>query len=139
MNALRVRERARDFASLLDADDFEGVRALISASCVYYSGRGVHIGPEAIVLSYRDASRLTRTKFEDVRYESEILDAHDRSALIEFRDFLRAGDKCHVYSCHQRVHFGGDGRIARIEHIDLPGERRRVEAFCERAGIDLNR
>ncbi len=139
MNAPRVRAQARRFASLLDADDFEGVRALISAGCVYQSGRGVHSGPEAIVLSYRDASRLARSKFDDVHYESEVVEADDRSALIEFRDILSVRDQRHVYSCRQRVSFGPDERVTRIEQIELPGERQRVEAFCAGVGLKLDR
>jgi len=139
VNALRARAQARRFASLLDADDFDGARALISAGCVYDSGRGVHNGPEAIVHSYRAASRLARSRFDDVCYESETVDADDGSAIIEFRDVLSVGDQRHVYSCRQRLSFGSDERITRIEQVDLPGERRRVEAFCARVGVKLDR
>jgi hypothetical protein len=125
---------ARRFAERLDADDFEGVRSMISERCTYDSGRGVLVGPGAIVRSYLDASRHARSKFDQVRYESEVVEADDHTALIEFRDSLSARGERHVHTCRQRVRFAADETIVRIDQVDLPGERRRLEAFCARVG-----
>jgi hypothetical protein len=132
-----ARSLATRFAARLDADDFAGLEPMLAAGCAYETGRGTLTGPQAILGSYREASERARRLFDAVRYDSEVIEAGDGFAVIQFRDHLEVRGRTHVYRCRQRVTFGGDGTVTRIEHGELPGEREQLTAFCRDAGVEL--
>jgi hypothetical protein len=129
MTAFESRQRARRFASLLDGDDLARLAPLLAATCTYDTGQELLVGPEAIIASYRGASDRAREQFDDMRFESELIAADDHSAVVLFRDLITLRGRTHVHVCHQRVEFAPDGKVVRIEHRELPGERERLEAF----------
>jgi hypothetical protein len=137
MTAFESRTLARRFAQLLDADDLERLGPMLAAGCVYDTGREVLEGPAAVLASYRDASTRARGRFDRLRFDSELVAADDHSAVVLFRDHLTLRGHTHVHICHQRVTFGADGLVTRIEHHELPGERERLEAFLARGGPPL--
>ena len=47
---------------------------------------------------------------------------------------IRKGDVWHEHRCEQIVEFE-DGKIVRIEHLDLPGEAESLHAFYQKAGL----
>jgi len=134
MSAFESRALARRFAALLDTDDFASLAPMLAAACVYDTGRGALVGPEAIVASYRGASDRARASLDAMRFESELIAADERSAVVLFRDHITLRGRTHVHTCHQRVEFAPDGTVTCIEHRELPGERERLEAFLARGG-----
>jgi hypothetical protein len=137
VNELDVRALAARIAALLDADDFVGLEPMLAPGCAYETGRGALTGPQAILASYREASERARRLFGTVRYDSEVVEAGEGFAVIQFRDHLGLHGQRHVHRCEQRVTFGSDGAVLRIEHRELPGERGRLAAFCQSVGVEL--
>ncbi len=133
MNASRpadVRQMVDRLAHLLDADDFSAARALLADDCVYETGSETLRGPDEILASYAGASARARRTFDEVRYESEVESVAGATACVTFTDYLlKAGHRWHRYRCRQELTVGADGRIVRIVHRELPGERQALQAF----------
>ncbi len=125
------------WAAALDADDFATARALLAPDARYDIDDQTLRGADAILASYDDATRAAHRAFDEVRYRSEIAHTAPGAATIRFFDELRVGDAWHTHACEQDVTVDADGRVARIAHRDLPGERDRLREFLERTGVDL--
>lgn len=129
-------ETARAFARALDADDYTAARALLAPDCAYHTGREVLHGPEAILASYREASRWARASFDRVGYQSAVEEAGDRAVTVRFVDLLERRGLSHRHECVQQLCFGPDGRIARIVHRDLPGQAEALREYLRCCGIE---
>jgi hypothetical protein len=130
-------ERAAVFARALDADDFDGAESMLAPGCVYVF-RGARIeGAAAVMAPYRENGARALRLFDEVRYESSVVSAEGDEATLGFVDHLRKGEGRLVHRCHQRLRFDEAGKISHIEHVDLPGEREALKAFCEAFGIRL--
>jgi ketosteroid isomerase-like protein len=127
----------RRLAAALDADDFTTARGLLAPDCVYVGREETWNSAEAIVASYADASAWAHRTFDEVRYESETGPAEDDAVTVTFTDYLlKAGGRWHRYRCRQTFTVGAAGRIVRIVHHDLPGEREALEAYFRENGIE---
>jgi hypothetical protein len=124
-------------ARALDADDFAAVRAHLDEDCVYETGRETLRGPEAIVASYAAASTWAHRTFDEVRYESELEPVSGATVPVRFTDYLmKAGGRWHRHRCRQAFTVGPAGRVARIVHHDLPGEREALDAYFAEVGVE---
>lgn len=124
-------------AAALDADDFATALALLHDQCVYVGATETLVGAEGIIASYADASAWAHRAFDEVRYQSEIGPAERGLVPVTFTDYLlKAGGRWHRYRCRQQFAVGADGRIGRIVHHDLPGEREALEAYFRENGIE---
>jgi SnoaL-like protein len=124
-------------AKALDADDFHAARRLLDDACAYDGRTGTLTGPDAIIQSYADASAWGRRMFDEIRYESEVGAAAGATVPVTFVDYLlKAGGRWHRYSCRQEFTVGPGGRIVRITHHELPGEREGLEAYFRECGIE---
>jgi hypothetical protein len=132
-----VLNRARQFASALDAERYEAVRALLAPTCRYQARTHTLTGPDSIVESYRTNGQSARRLFDDVQYGSEVRPAGGASVRVVFADQLRKGGQTHVYRSQQTLRFDAQGLIAEITHEELPLERERLLAFCARCGVSL--
>ena len=127
----------RRLAAALDADDFTTARALLQDQCVYAGASETLLGAEAIIASYADASAWAHRAFDELRYESEAGPAEGAVVQVTFTDYLlKAGGRWHRYRCRQAFTVGADGRVARIVHHDLPGERVALDAYFRENGIE---
>ena len=127
----------RRLAAALDADDFSAARGLLHDECVYVGANQTLRGAEAIIGSYADASAWAHRTFDELRYESETGPAERATVPVTFTDYmLKAGGRWHRYRCRQDFTVGHGGRIARIVHHDLPGEREALERYFEESGIE---
>jgi hypothetical protein len=130
------RQIVECLARALDADDFPAVRALLAEDCVYELRGETLTGAADIVTAYADASSRARRDFDDVRYESEVLEVEGENATVQFTDYLGvAGGHWHRHRCRQRFTVGPGARIVRIVHVDLPGEREALAEFLRVAGV----
>lgn len=128
----------------LDEADFERAESLLSPDCRYDFRGSLTVGSAPIVASYRGADEWAKSTFDHVGYESQLLecsgdtipcDGAPYQARVQFVDHLiQAGDP-HTHRCEQLLTISSGGSIVSIHHVDLPGERERVEAYNERHGI----
>lgn len=133
-DALAIVQR---LAAALDADDFISARALLADQCLYLGATETRRGAEEIIASYADASAWAHRTFDEVRYASEVGPAAGTTVPVFFTDYLfKAGGRWHRYRCRQDFTVGAGGRIARIVHRDLPGEREALDAFFQENGIE---
>lgn len=122
-------------AQALDTDDFDTVRPLLAADCVYETGRETLIGPEAIVQSYAANSAWARKTFDELRYESRVEPSVAATVAVVFIDLLRHKGLEHRHQCRQEFTVGSAGRIVRIVHHDLPGETEAISEFYRSCNI----
>jgi hypothetical protein len=122
------RVNALAFAAALDADDFERARALLSPECVYEVRGKTLRGTNDILRSYAEATRDAHARFDEVVYESRVEEA-ESELRIRFTDIVRSGGREHRFQSTQHLAFDADGRVARVVHEDLRGEREGLAAF----------
>jgi hypothetical protein len=135
MRNAAVSTVAPRFAAALDAEDYETVATLLSPDCEYVARRGALVSPDAIVASYREAGKWAKANIASVTYESSVRAVNESSAVIVFVDHLEDSGLRHSYRCEQSIEIRADGRIARIVHIEMPGEREAADAFLRRIGV----
>jgi len=116
------------FASALDAEDYPSAQSCLAELCVYESPEGDATGPAAIVESYKGNGDIARERFDTITYRHEAVPLGEGWYQITFIDELAAAGRAHVFRCRQRLHVDG-GRIARIVHEEIPGERAARNAF----------
>lgn len=125
------------FARALDHNDFEAARTLLSSSCVYEVGGETLIGPDAVLASYAESARWVERNLDEVRYESEIVRETSAGCTVLYTDYLmKVPAQWHVHRCEQDVFVDAEGRVTRIVHRDLEGEKERLASFFEAAGIE---
>jgi hypothetical protein len=129
-------EVVRALAEALDLDDFETVAGLIADDCEYPTGRALLRGPSAIVASYREATEWGRRHLDSVRYESVVEPLGPDTIAVRFIDHLVKGERAHRHECRQVFTVGAGGRVVRIEHHDLPGERGALLGFFRSCGLE---
>ena len=123
------------FAVALDREDYAAAAALLAAGCVYLIRGETHTGPGAIIASYRGNGEHAARSFESITYSSSVRPDGPGSAQIEFADHIRHRGMSLTHRCRQVATLGAHGLIARIEHVDLPGERERLDAFRRDCGL----
>jgi len=128
---------ATAIARALDADDFDGARALLAEACVYEIGEELLTGPDQILASYADSTRRAHATFEAVRYRSAALGTAGRTVTMEYVDELEYAGERLVHRCRQHLTIDDAGHVARIVHEELPGEREALVAFVLRHGLVL--
>jgi hypothetical protein len=131
-----VHDVISGLARALDDDDFATARTFLAEDCVYEVGETTHRGPAAIVGSYAAASARAHRLFDEVRYESEVGPVTGAAATVTFTDYLfKAGHPWHRYRLQQTFTVDATGRIARIVHEEIPGERARLDDYFKACGI----
>ena len=131
-----VVDIARRFGQALDRDDFALAATFIADDCRYAAGDTTFVGPADICGDYEKQMRDGRARFDALRWgDCEVTAVDERRADILYVDYVGHAGVEHVYRCTQRVTIDDGGRIVHIEHIEMPGERERFEAFLERVGL----
>lgn len=134
-NAIDITTR---LASLLDAADHDQAAQLLAPDCVYDFRGSAMQGRDTIMASY-DAAHADAVKtFDEVGYDSAVRadPDDDASAIIRYGDILSKGGVTHRHECEQRITIDREsGLVTRIQHIDLPGERDKLNAFLVSVGL----
>jgi hypothetical protein len=133
-----VSSVATSFAFALDTDNYEALADLLSADCEYVAKSAVFHGSAAIIASYRDASTWAKARIHSVTYESSVRVVNDENALVTFIDHLEDSGSTHSYCCEQSLTIGPDGKICRIVHLEIPGQREAVDSFLLQIGVLRN-
>jgi hypothetical protein len=131
--AVMVAER---FARLLDSRNYEALAELLSTDCEYELRGNVIRRCAAIVEKYRRSTEWAFDVFDRIEFSSNVnLESQD-SARVTFFDELHLGSHVHRYKCQQILTTLEDGRIKRIQHVDLAGEEAALEAFFTECGVN---
>jgi hypothetical protein len=126
---------ARFFAEALDREDYDSAAGVLGPDARYIVDDEKHIGPTAIVASYRKSGDWATKALDAVRYESKVDVAGPGVAIITFTDHIEHGGKILTHTCEQWVEVDSSGLITKIEHRDLPGEREALAAFFRDVGL----
>ena len=121
------------FAVALDADDYQTVASLLADDVEYFTGDKTIVGRDAVVESFRSASRWGRTAFDELTFLHEI--APDKPLDIRFIDILvKKGER---FTLDHTMHVGISvtGLIERLDLTYPSGERERLAAFLARHSI----
>jgi hypothetical protein len=86
-------------------------------------------GPEAILASYQAATLAAHERFDVVEYDSHIGALDADTVTVCYADHLTLAGQRHTHRCQQRLWLDELGRIWRVEHEDLPGERQALADF----------
>lgn len=121
-----------EFASSLDAEDYPLTESYLADNCVYESPTGDLTGT-AIIDSYKGSGDIARKRFDSIVYRHEIKPLSEGWYQVTFIDELFSGRGSHVFRCNQQVRVE-NGRIVRIIHQEIPGERERLDAFTQCLG-----
>jgi RimJ/RimL family protein N-acetyltransferase len=127
-------ETATRFARSLDEEDYAGAAECLAANCEYEIGGTIHVGPDAIIASYRGNGEWAAQTLDSLRYESRVREGSG-VVVVEFVDRLEHGGLSHTHRCEQHLELDGAGLVVAIRHVDLPGEQDSLERFFERAGV----
>jgi hypothetical protein len=131
----KVIEKARQFAQALDACDYQAAAKYLAADCRYVlTPDGVYVGPDTILAKYRQSDEKARREFDSVEYSNEVSSTASGCAIVTFVDALRKCGAMHTYRCSQIVYFDEDEKINRIEHREIPGERKQLNEFRQSFG-----
>lgn len=134
MTALALQLALR-FAALLDQRRYDDLADVLAAECVYEFRGGTIQGAQGIIQTYRTSTEWGFEVFDRTEFESEIFPVSEDSARVRFTDHLFLGDAGHRHVCEQVVTVNDEGRIMRIEHVDLPGETDALNAFMKSCGV----
>jgi hypothetical protein len=92
----------------------------------------VYHGPAAIIASDSNVGDSAKREFDDIEYESQVSQQSKHVAVIDFIDHLHHKDEQFTFQCQQVIEIDDDGKITRIQHVDLPGQREALTEFLER-------
>ncbi len=131
-----VEQVAAALAAALDQCDFDTAATLLHAQCEYViDAFETHVGPDAIITSYRGAHDAATAVLDSVTYESSVR-GEGTHAVIAYVDHLAKGVHRHTHRCEQRIECDPDGHVIRITHQPIDGERDTLDAFFAAAEID---
>ncbi len=127
---------ASAFVRALDTEDFDGAQRLLAPDCEYRFRGKTTRGAGEIVDSYRAAAAWASASFDRIRYESALTQESPERFRVRFIDLTDHAGRSHRHECEQVFTLDARGRINRIEHIDLAGEREKLDAFLKRVGAE---
>ncbi len=126
---------ASAFVKALDTEDFGAAQGLLAPGCAYAFRGKITRGAGEIVDSYRAAAAWASASFDRIRYESALTQESPARFRVRFVDLTDHAGQSHRHECEQVFTVDAQSLIDRIEHVDLPGERERLDAFLERVGV----
>ena len=126
---------ARRFASNLDDEDYASAAACLAPNCRYEIAGTAHLGPEAVIGSYREHGEWAAQTLDDVQYESKVCSGQQGGIVVEFVDHIKQTGVAHTYRCEQRLEFDERGLISAITHVDVPGKQEALAQFFHSVGL----
>jgi hypothetical protein len=70
-----------------------------------------------------------------VSYSSDVRRAADNTFVVRYTDRIAHAGRSHTYQCEQVLYIGADGAVARITHVELPGQREALLRFFAEVGV----
>jgi hypothetical protein len=134
MSTAGTRATAGRFANALDRCDFGEATGYLAEDCQYRIAEQTIVGPQAIMASYRESAEWGSRTLEQVIYASEVEERHEGVSVLYIDRIIQHG-QAHEYRCRQHLTFNAAGKVARIVHEELPGEREKLNEFFARHGV----
>jgi len=132
-----VTSTATALARALDRNDFVTAARWIATDCIYEVREETLVGSVPILASYADTATWVERAFDEVRYESEVGEPEGDTVAVTYTDYImKVPGQWHRHRCKQHLTVGAEGRVVRIVHEDLPGERESLEAYFRECGIE---
>lgn len=125
MDPLHIAER---FANALDGEDYAVAESLLDVECEYLCRGELYRGPSQIIETYRGNGELAK-RFDAIEYGSQVVAKRNGQFRLEFADHLTHAGHRLTFRCEQIIDVNQSGRIVRIEHLDLPGQREALAEF----------
>lgn len=122
-------DQAARFVRCLDIRDFSSASQYLHAQCEYAIGLDTITGPLAIC-DYWELNDL-RHQCTHVESTSVLETISDTIYKARHTTLLGRSGQNHTFEYEQTLHFA-EGLIARIIHVDLPGEREDLETFLQK-------
>jgi hypothetical protein len=131
-----TEETARLFGQYLDEDRFDAVLELLIDDCEYDIGNQLLTDKESIVNLYKTNMEEGHQKFDHLEWgKSRVKKINDHLYEVYFSDFLTHKGETHNYNCKQLLSINARSLIFKIEHVELEGEREKLNAFYKRVGL----
>lgn len=128
--------RAILFGHSLDNDDFKTTGELLSPDCIYFIGTTTLVGPSDITGSYEKNMIEGKAKLDELEWgKSWAEQINDTEFFIHFTDYLKHKGISHVHRCKQKLFFGKNGHIIKIEHIHNEEEQKKLDDFYRKVGL----
>jgi len=129
---------AIEFARALDGEDYGRAKELMAEDCVYVLGENELKGSVDIVKSYEASSVRTKSLFDGVTYESEIVEQEGENVfVVEFKDHLRKKGISHCYRSRQTFEVNEHLKISRIVLIEILSENSKLKSFLDQVGVEV--
>jgi hypothetical protein len=130
-----LKDKADQFASLMDENRYEEAAALLAENCSYKIRETRIDGRDAIIDSYVANYKKGLGKLDEIQFLSNVVQLGGNRFQLEYLDRIRKGDVWHEHRCNQIITFEGDA-IADIQHVDLPGEVEALHEFYLKVGLE---
>jgi len=128
-------ELVKKFGRALDKDDFTTAAETLADDCIYDIGSEKLIGPAAICGSYEQNMIEGRKKLDKLEWgECKVEQLSEKEFYIHFTDYLGHAGKEFTFRCKQKVTVGNE-LIIRIEHLEEPEERERLNTWYREVGL----
>jgi hypothetical protein len=128
-------KQVNQFAKALDNSDFDEALKFLDDNCIYYCRGKIYSGNKSIISEYKNNSDWVENTFESINYESSTETISAKQFKIHLTDKISHKGHYLHHKSEQILLFNDSGLIERIEHIDLPGEREKVDKFFQDCGV----
>jgi len=128
-------KQARLFAEALQNKDYDAARKLLAPECVYFQIARELKGPQAIVASFEQSVEWGVDQFDSIERESSVKPTEDGRAMLTFFYKIRHKGKSLRIRSEQIFEVDDNGRIGRIEHVELASQANDLFKFYFETGI----
>lgn len=128
-------EVAKQFATLMDQNEYHEAGRLMSSACRYlYQGKVIE-GIKEILKLYIDNYEIAQKELDEIQFSSEVEPTAEPGLFtLKYLDRVRRGSSWFEHRCEQKIKIV-DGKVVQIEHHDLPGEPEKLQEWREQVGI----
>ena len=127
---------AKEFGQSLDADQFERTASVLEHNCEYIIGDDKLKGPEKICNSYEQNMLAGRKKLDRLEWgKSRIEELSESEFYVHFIDYLTHKGTRYTHRCKQKIFINEENRIYKIEHINDPREKERLNSYYDSVGL----
>ena len=132
-------EKAVQFGQSLDNDDFEKTATLLSPDCLYQIGGNCLKVPVDIVNSYKTNMIEGKKKMDKLEWgKSRVEPINENEFYVHFTDYLTHKGEEYTHRCKQKISFGENGLIIKIEHVEDKEEQNRLNDYYRQVGIKIS-
>ena len=134
-NENNIVKQTRRFAEALQKKDYDAARKLLAPMCFYFQIARELKGPQAIVAGFEQSVEWGVDQFDSIERESSVKPTEDGRALLTLFYKIRHKGKSLRIRSEQIFELDDNGRIGRIEHVELASQANDLFKFYTDVGI----